>query len=811
MSISIRAQLTFGIGIIILLISGIAFMSYVSVEYFQVNFQNMIEEVNHIRELSLGIENNFFLARREEILFMDEWRTIGFEAASAEHVASFNDYLTKSSLLLDDMERLVSDSDDATLRSLTEEIDAIRPLLESYASSFQTSVGYIEERSSVGGLEYELLNTSTQLESAVGPLANPGLSQLIMQIQLEEQSYLVTGSSEHHANIQLLVILFTSFAERELERDPVYDSISMSKTELVDAANNYSLLFDQMTNMDDAIGANTTLSQEVTIDIEEITDNISRKSELGLSNSNARLDQVNNQTKMSLISIVAALILVMTFVVIWWGQRMIRALGSLSYSAKQIGEGNLAERVTVSGGKELVILGEAFNRMREDIGAMMAVEHANRERLEDTVAEYTEFAEAVANGNLTARLNVDEYGDGEDADDDLRLLGNNLNIMVEGLSDLVRRVQETAINISGSSEQISNATNQSEESIQQVAATIQQITEGAAQQTEDVNKSIVTVEQLAQAIEGVAKGAQEQAASIGQSVELTSWISDATHQVAANAQTGSSSAIQTSVTAHNGAETVRKTLQGMENIRQKVELSAQKVREMGQRSEHIGAIVETIDNIASQTNLLALNATIEAARAGEHGRGFAVVADEVRKLAEKSAQSTKGISDLIKDIQETIAEAIKAMDEGADEVEVGVAQAGESGQALDEVLVAIEVVNQQMGEISAASQQMNSSVNEMVDTMDSVSAIVEENTASTEEMAASADEVSRAFENIASISEENSAATQEVSATTEEVTAQAREVSISAQELREMAQVLQDAVAQFDLHEFQEAVFSDPT
>jgi methyl-accepting chemotaxis protein len=447
-------------------------------------------------------------------------------------------------------------------------------------------------------------------------------------------------------------------------------------------------------------------------------------------------------------------------------------LKQVAHAADSLSAGDVSQAVTHRSEDEVGKLADAFRQL-------IAYQK-----------EMTAAADHLAEGDLTAEVSPRS---------DFDLLGHAFHKMIDNLRRLVAQVAEGAESVSAASTQLASAATQAGEATNQITLTMQQVSQGTGQQTEAVSRASSSVEQLSRAIDGVARGAQEQAESVSKAATLAGQISTAVQQVAASARAGAEGSRQATDAAKIGVETVEQTIEGMNAIKEKVGLSTEKVREMGRHSDQIGAIVQTIDDIASQTNLLALNAAIEAARAGEHGKGFAVVADEVRKLAEKSASATKEIATLIRGIQTSIGEAVSAMDEGAAEVETGVSRASQSGRVLNEILQAVQKVNQQVAEIAESAKAMDESAREMVTANETVSAVVEENTAATEEMAASSGEVSQVIDSIASVSQENSAAAEEVTASSEEMSAQVEEVSASAQSLAEMAQALQDVVSQFRL------------
>jgi len=250
-------------------------------------------------------------------------------------------------------------------------------------------------------------------------------------------------------------------------------------------------------------------------------------------------------------------------------------------------------------------------------------------------------------------------------------------------------------------------------------------------------------EELSATSDDLSKGASQLASQTEQVVTAMTEVSQTIMDMAKNATNAADASKNASETATKGKKTVDTTADDMIHIAQTVQEAAGTIEELGKSSAQIGEIVAVINGIADQTNLLALNAAIEAARAGEQGRGFAVVADEVRKLAERTGQATKDIAARIQAIQQAAAESVDAMKRGSDEVDKGVTLAKEASGSLDTIVAGSASAMDMVQRIAAATEQQSAATEEVTQNMESISGITRNTSASTEQIKSSAADLAR--------------------------------------------------------------------
>jgi methyl-accepting chemotaxis protein len=383
--------------------------------------------------------------------------------------------------------------------------------------------------------------------------------------------------------------------------------------------------------------------------------------------------------------------------------------------------------------------------------------------------------------------------------DGLHETGAALSDMTASLREMIAGVQSAADTVADTSRALSTATGETAGVVQQVAQAIGTVAAGTAETVESTHASRGAVDHLAQTITDMASSAEMEAQQVWGAAKTSAEIADGIARVADSSQAVAAAAHQTKASAEHGVQAVHETVAGMQQIKVVVSDATTKVAELGKLGEKIGAVVETIDEIAEQTNLLALNAAIEAARAGEHGKGFAVVADEVRKLAERSQRETKSIAALIGQIQAGTSTAVAAMEGGSRTVEQGVLMADQAGTALGEILTAVASTVEQVSGIAAAAQEVSAGARTVVDTMTAISMTVGDSTEAIEEIASQAGQVAVSVQSIATVSSEGSAATEEVSAAAEEMSAQVEEISAQAAALASTADQLMSLTARFQV------------
>ena len=350
------------------------------------------------------------------------------------------------------------------------------------------------------------------------------------------------------------------------------------------------------------------------------------------------------------------------------------------------------------------------------------------------VNQLTSIAQKVASGDLTEQIKIDRQ-------DEIGQLATTFNTMVIHLKSLIKQININSEQVAASAEELTASSEQSAQAANHIASSIAEVANGATEHLAAVNETSAVVEEMSAGIQ----------------------------QVAANTNHIAEQSARTAEKAKEGGKSLDKAITQMNAIEESVEAVAKTITKLNEKSKEIDQILDTITAIAGQTNLLALNAAIEAARAGAHGHGFAVVAEEVRKLAEGSQEAAKKIAELIGEIQGDTSKAVAAMNNGVQEVRTGTEVVNAAGVTFQEIVELVSQVSSQVREISAASQQMASGSQQIVVSVKKIDVLSKK----------SADGV------------------QSISGATEEQLASMEEIATSSQSLAKLAQDLQSAVAGF--------------
>jgi methyl-accepting chemotaxis protein len=317
----------------------------------------------------------------------------------------------------------------------------------------------------------------------------------------------------------------------------------------------------------------------------------------------------------------------------------------------------------------------------------------------------------------------------------IRSINALLNDIASGEGDLTKRLDAASRDELGQIEGSFNTF------VEKLHGIISQVAQSTAQVATASSQLFSSSEQIATGAEEVA-GQTGTVAAAGEEMAATS------AEIAQNCGMAAEGSKHANDSALAGAAVVEETVQVMSRIALRVKESAQTVESLGSRSDQIGAIIGTIEDIADQTNLLALNAAIEAARAGEQGRGFAVVADEVRALAERTTKATREIGEMIKAIQNETKGAVVAMEEGVREVEKGTSEAAKSGDALKDILDQINAVTMQVNQIATAAEQQTATTSEISNNIQQITDVVQETARGAQESAAAASQLARLAEDL---------------------------------------------------------------
>jgi methyl-accepting chemotaxis protein len=433
-----------------------------------------------------------------------------------------------------------------------------------------------------------------------------------------------------------------------------------------------------------------------------------------------------------------------SLVICYLGASLIRnqiaePLAALVKGSAQMAEGDLSIQVGVASDDELGTLATSFNGMVDSLRALVAQVGRNTTAVSDVSTTLRGSSEAMA---VEAGRQEVAVGDTSES--------------IERINASIRNVNESVETLSHTATDTSTAASQMDVSISEIAGHMDGL-------SETIEASASSVAEMTSAIREIARNADELDGSTESTASALRLLTQAVREVEGNAQESHSLSEKAAEQAASGMQSVQQTVEGMQEIQFSFQGLSQIIDDLSEKSESIGEVVKVIEDVVEQTNLLALNAAIISSQAGEHGRAFAVVAEEVRNLAERTAGSTREISELIMAVQAGVGNAVQAMEQGATRVDRGVNLSREAGEVLRLIGESSRESIGRIHEIVEAAGRQNRDIEKVDEAMGRVKSIAAQLNRGTHEQDSASADITRAVERMKDLGQRVKRSTQEQS------------------------------------------------
>jgi methyl-accepting chemotaxis protein len=433
---------------------------------------------------------------------------------------------------------------------------------------------------------------------------------------------------------------------------------------------------------------------------------------------------VTQQLRWSNLGVVLLALLIAIGLAVLASRFIIRPVLDLADHARSLAEGDLTQRSTVQSGDEIGDLAEAFNAMAGNLERTITKLVRSQSQLKSVVENVGQQSRNVAERVSEQRSMID----------------NNYH-SIDQLNNGVRKITDNVEALSASSEETSSSMLEMVASIEEVSRHTDTLFNSVEETASATSEMVSSISEVDQNVDYLANFVTDTSSSM---VEMSASIA----QVEANAARSYDLALAVADAAESGMKAVRETIDGMEQIRRSVAESNAVITRLGDRSIAIGKILNVIEDIAEQTNLLALNAAILAASAGEHGKGFSVVAAEIRDLSERTASSTREIANLIRSVQEEVGNALRSMSSGTKLVEDGVSLSHEAGKALNNILDSSTKASGMGKEIAAGTREQTAGSENITRSIDRLQELLSQINGATTQQAQGSDHIMNAVESM---------------------------------------------------------------